>query len=308
MFRVVLSNIAERRLSEERLRQSAAMFESTREGVMVTDAQERILIVNRAFCELTGYSEDEALGQTPRMFSSGRQDPAFYAALWAEVNATGFWKGEIWNRRKNGEVYPQLLSISAVREETNGQVTHYVGVFSDLSQLKDAAARLEFLAHHDPLTGLPNRLLLFALEHSLDLARRERKSLALLMLDLDRFKDVNDSFGHLAGDELLRQVALRLTDRLRAIDTVTRLGGDEFTVLLEDLPHPQDAAHVAAEIIEALGEPWRLSDCVEVRIGVSIGISLFPDHGQTSEELLQHADAALYRAKGEAISNISPTI
>jgi len=304
VFRVVLSNIAARRLSEERLRQSAAMFESTREGVMVTDAQEHILIVNQAFCDLTGYAEDEVLGQTPRLFSSGRQDRAFYTDLWAELNATGYWKGEIWNRRKNGEVYPQLLSISAVRDESDVRVTHYVAVFSDLSQLKDAAARLEFLAHHDPLTGLPNRLLLFTrLEHSLDLARRERKSLALLMLDLDRFKDVNDSFGHLAGNELLRQVAARLTDRLRAIDTVTRLGGDEFTVLLEDLPHPQDAALVAAEIIEALGEPWRLSSFLEVRIGVSIGISLFPEHGQTSEELLQHADAALYRAKGEGRGN-----
>jgi diguanylate cyclase (GGDEF)-like protein len=179
-----------------------------------------------------------------------------------------------------------------------------VWVFSDISQLKDAVARLDFLAHHDPLTGLPNRLLLFSrLEHCIGLSKREHKSAALLMLDLDRFKNVNDSFGHLAGDELLQQVAERLKNRLRDIDTVTRLGGDEFAVLLEDLSQPQDAGFVAAEIIEALSEPWSLAHGVEVRIGASVGISLFPDNGKTSEELLQQADAALYRAKAEGRGN-----
>lgn len=299
MFRLVISDINEHKATEQQLRQSAAMFESAREGVMVVDADECILIVNRAFCDLTGYSLKEALGQTPRLLKSGRQNKAFYAQMWTEIETTGYWQGEIWNRRKSGEVYPQLLSISAVKDQ-NQQLTHYVGVFSDISQLKDVAEKLDYLAHHDPLTGLPNRLLLFArLEHSLEAARRDHKSLALLMLDLDRFKDVNDSYGHLAGDELLQLVALRLTSRLRGIDTVTRLGGDEFALLLEDLSHPQDAALVAAEIIEALSDPWRLSMGVEVRIGTSIGISLYPQHGGSSEELLQHADAALYLAKGE---------
>ena len=198
---------------------------------------------------------------------------------------------------------PLLLGISAVRDGHN-QVSHYVGVFSDISQLKDAAASMEFLAHHDSLTGLPNRLLLYArLQHSIDVARREHKCLSILMLDLDRFKDVNDSFGHLAGDELLQQVAKCLTSRLRGIDTVTRLGGDEFAVLLEDLQHQQDAALVANEIIDALGEPWRLSNGAEVRIGASIGISLFPEQGQTPEELLKRADSALYRAKAEGRGN-----
>ncbi|QSA97756.1 EAL domain-containing protein [Methylococcus sp. EFPC2] len=301
--RIAVSDITARKAIEDRLRQAAAMFDSAREGVMVTDAEERILIVNQAFSEITGYSAAEVLGQTPRLFKSGRHDAAFFATRWAEIDASGYWHGEVWNRRKNGEVYPQLLSITAVKDE-NGRLTHYVGVFSDISQLKDAAAKLDFLAHHDPLTGLPNRLLLFArLEHSLDAARRERKSLALLMLDLDRFKDVNDSFGHLAGDELLQKVAHRLTNRLRGIDTVTRLGGDEFAVLLDDLSHPQDAALVAAEIIDALAEPWRLSNSVEVRIGASVGISLFPEHGKTSEELMQQADAALYMAKAEGRGN-----
>ena len=292
-------DITERKANEERLRQAAAVFESTREGVAVTDAQERILMVNRAFSELTGYAPEEVLGQTPRLLKSGRHDRDFYAAMWDAINATGHWQGEVWNRRKNGEVFPQLLSISAVREET-GQVTHYVGVSADISQRKDAEARLDFLAHHDPLTRLPNRLLLYArLQHCLDASHRGHKRLALLMLDLDRFKDVNDSFGHLAGDELLRQVAERLTVHRRGVDTVTRLGGDEFAVLLEDLRHPQDAAQVASAIIAALSEPCRLSNGAEVRIGASVGISLFPEHGQTSEALLQQADAALYRAKGE---------
>lgn len=303
MFRVVVIDISQQKANDDYLRQAAAMFESAREGVMITDANAKVLVVNRAFTELTGYSTTEVLGQTPQILKSGRQDDAFYQAMWSDINDTGYWQGEIWNRRKNGEIYPQMLSVSAVRNEYQ-QVTHYVGVFSDITQLKDAVDRLDYLAHHDPLTDLPNRLLLFArLEHCIELSTRERKLAALLMLDLDRFKDVNDSYGHLAGDELLQQVAKRLTNRLRGIDTVTRLGGDEFALLLEDLSHPQDAALVATEIIDALGEPWHLSNGAEVRIGVSIGICLFPDQGRTSEELLQHADAALYRAKDEGRGN-----
>ncbi|WP_445370805.1 EAL domain-containing protein [Methylomonas sp. HW2-6] len=298
-FRVVISDISEQKAKDEYLRQAAAMFETTRDGVMVTDANTRILIVNRVFTELTGYSTAEVLHQTPRILKSGRQNAAFYQAMWAELNATGSWQGEIWNRSKNGEIYPQMLNISAVRNEDR-QVTHYVAVFSDISQLKSAFERLDYLAHHDPLTELPNRLLLFArLEHCIELSCRDRKSFAVLMLDLDRFKDVNDSYGHLAGDELLQQVSKRLTSRLRGVDTVTRLGGDEFALLLEDLSHPQDAALVATDIIESLSEPWYLSKGIEVRIGVSVGISLFPEHGKTSEALLQQADAALYRAKAE---------
>ncbi len=288
---------------EERLRLATALFENACEGFMVTDAQERILLVNQAFTDLTGYTIEEVLGQTPRLLQSGRQDRAFYEKMWADIHAHGHWQGEIWNRRRNGKVYPLLLGISAVRHGHN-QASNYLGVFSDINQLKDAAVRMEFLAHHDSLTGLPNRLLLHArLQHSIDVARREHGCLSILMLDLDRFKDVNDSFGHLAGDELLQQVAKCLTSRFRGIDTVRRLGGDEFAVLLEDLQHKQDAALVASEIIDALGEPWRLSNGAEVRIGASIGISLFPEQGQTPEELLKRADSALYRAKAEGRGN-----
>ncbi len=296
---VLAHDVTERLRIEERLRQAATVFENTREGITIADAAGRILRVNRAFCELTGYSEEEVQGQTSRLLHSGRQTPAFYAAMWASLRETGHWQGEIWNRRKNGEVCPGLLSISAVKSSA-GVVTHYVGVFTDLSKIKASEKQLDFLAHYDPLTGLPNRLLLSAqLQHGIDIARRDDGALALLVMDLDRFKDVNDSYGHSTGDALLQQVAERLTSRLRSVDTVTRLGGDEFAVLLENLAQPQDAARVAMEIINLLSEPWQLANGAELRLGASVGISLFPAHGQSAEELLQQADAALYQAKNE---------
>lgn len=288
---------AERRIAEERWRHAAIVFDNTREGVMVTDADLRIKMVNRAFTDITGYSEAEIVNQSPVSLSSGMHDKAFYQAIWTSLNATGHWQGEIWNQRKNGELFPELLSISTVKDEAE-KITGYVGVFADISSLKDSEAKMEFLAHHDPLTKLPNRLLFFSrLEHSISRAQRENRQLALLMLDLDRFKDINDSFGHLTGDELLQQAALRLIRHLRGADTIARLGGDEFTVLLEDINHPEDAERVADSLIAGLSEPWQLSNGVEVRISVSVGISLFPDHGNTAGELLQQADAALYQAK-----------
>ena len=289
----------ERRRAEDRLRQSAAVFEHTREGVIVTDPELRITLVNRAFCDITGYTAPEVLGRNPSLLSSGRHDRDFFGAMWTSINNAGHWQGEIWNRRKNGEVYPELLSISAVKNE-QGQATNYVGVFADISKLKASEDRLDFLAHHDPLTRLPNRLLMNSrLEHAIGFAARDKQRLALLVIDLDRFKDVNDSYGHAMGDELLQQVADRLVTRLRSVDTLTRLGGDEFTVLLESIAHEEDAARVASDIIAALGEPWWLSNGVQISIGASIGISLFPEHGKKAAELFQHADAALYRAKAE---------
>jgi diguanylate cyclase (GGDEF)-like protein/PAS domain S-box-containing protein len=298
-FVIAMRDITARKSGEDHLRQAAVVFESTGEGVMVTDADKRILTVNRAFANITSYSEEDAVGNLPSMLSSGRHDAAFYAAMWNSIAQTGHWQGEVWNRRKGGEVYPEWLSISAVKDESSA-VVNYVGVFSDISKLKASESELLFLAHHDPLTRLPNRLLLLSrLEHGIESAQRAQTLLALLMLDLDRFKDVNDSFGHVAGDELLQQVAERLTLRLRGIDTVCRLGGDEFSVLLENIAQPEDAARVANLIIGALSEPWRLSNGAEVRIGASVGISLFPQHGATPEDLLRQADTALYKAKTE---------
>ena len=294
-----ITDITDIKFNEESLRQAAAVFETTHEGVMITDADCRIQLVNRAFSEITGYGLGEVLDQRPSVLSSGRHGREFYQTMWTDISATDHWQGEIWNRRKNGEIYPELLSISAVRNQA-GAITNYVGVFADISKLKSSEMELEFLAHHDPLTQLPNRVLFLSrLQHSIDKSHRDSKQLAVLMLDLDRFKDVNDSFGHPAGDDLLRMVSERLLHRLRATDTICRLGGDEFMVLLEEINHAEAAARVADSIIAALSEIWRLPMGNEVRIGVSVGIALFPEHGTAAAELIQHADTALYQAKKE---------
>lgn len=295
-----IRDITERKLDEDRLRQAAVVFESTHEGVIITDAKKCIQRVNQAFTDITSYTESEVIGQTPCLLNSGRHDAEFYATMWQAIASSGHWQGEIWNRRKTGEVYPELLSISSVTNQ-QGTVTNYVGVFADISMLKASQSKIEFLAHHDPLTSLPNRLLLLSrLQHALQIADRDGNLLAVLMLDLDHFKYVNDNFGHLAGDELLQQVAKKIVSCLREVDTVCRLGGDEFTVLLENISQPEDAALVAQAIINTLSKTWHLSNnIIEVQIGVSIGISLFPGHGDNPEELLQRADAALYQAKNE---------
>ncbi|SDX17355.1 bifunctional diguanylate cyclase/phosphodiesterase [Thiocapsa roseopersicina] len=296
-FIATIDDISERKRQEERLRLAAALFDNTREGVVVTDRDTCILQVNKAFVELTGYREDEAVGRTPALLRSDRHDAAFFDAMWRRIDATGHWQGELWNQRKNGTLYPVLLNISAVRDDA-GRVVQYVGAFSDLSRIKDSESRLDFLVHHDPLTELPNRLLLVSrLDHAIDVAAREGQLVALLLLDLDRFKDVNDSFGHPAGDDLLRQTARRLGGCLAAADTLARLGGDEFGILLEDIVDPQDAARVAERLITALGETTRLPDGSEVRIGASIGISVYQGQNEDAGEMLRQADAALYRAK-----------
>ena len=295
----VVMDVTERREAEEQLRLAAAVFENTQDGVVIVDTQPRILAVNHAYQEITGYSELEALGKNPNILKSGRHERPFYQSMWASINQTGHWRGEIWNRRKNGEIYPQWTTLSAVHND-QGEITNYVGVFTDISQLKQTEARLARLAHYDPLTDLPNRLLFHSrMEHALERAHRQNEQVALLLIDLDRFKDVNDSLGHPAGDELLQKVVARVGVRLRDEDTLARLGGDEFVVLLERLTQPQDAGRVAQEIIDALAPVFRLDSGAEVFISASVGISLYPDHGATPNELTQHADAALYLAKGQ---------
>ncbi len=289
-------DITERKRIELDQRIAATAFES-QEAMVITDTESVILRVNKAFTESTGYTEQEAVGQKISLLKSGRHDAAFYAAMWQSILSVGAWQGEIWDRRKNGEIYPKWLSITAVKGN-DGVVTHYVGTHTDITERKAAEEQITQLAFYDPLTRLPNRRLLQErLKHGINVERREGKQLALLMLDLDRFKAVNDSLGHLAGDELLKQVALRITARLRDVDMVARLGGDEFVVLLEDITQPEDAARVAEEIIIDLSKPFTLSQSDDVRIGVSIGISLHPQHGDSFEILLDHADAALYQAK-----------
>ena len=283
--------------AEAALRQSSAVFESTRDGVVITTLEPRIVAVNPAYTEITGYRADEVIGLNPSLLRSGRHDRAFYQAMWAGLKQLGYWQGEVWNRRANGEVYPQWLTLSTVRDEA-GEPSHYVGVFTDLTQLKRSEQQLEHLTHYDPLTDLPNRLLVQSrLEHAIDQARRHRSRVGVLFVDLDRFKNVNDSLGHPVGDALIQAVATRLRGGLRDEDTVARLGGDEFLVVIEDLESADAAASVASKLTRLVQEPFQVGDGQEVIVSASIGVSLYPDDGDSATGLIQHADAALYQAK-----------
>ena len=296
-----ITDITKQKQDEVNLRIAATAFE-LQDAMLVTDANKVILNVNQAFTRITGYSAEEAIGKTPHMLSSGRHDKDFFAAMWETINRTGAWQGEIWNRRKNGEIYPEWLIITASKEayDLSKRVKNYVASFSDISSRKAAEDEIRQLAFYDPLTRLPNRRLLQErLKHGIEMDRREGKQLALLMLDLDRFKSVNDSLGHLAGDELLQQVTARILARLRDVDMLARLGGDEFVVLLEDIANLEDAARLADEIITVVGKPFQLSQHTDVNIGVSIGISLHPEHGDDYGMLMSCADAALYQAKNQ---------
>lgn len=299
-------DITEQKQAEAELRIAATAFES-QQAMSITDANQLILKVNKAFTNVTGYAPEEVIGKTHALLNSGRQDAKFYSALQHELKQNGYWEGEIWNKRKNGETYPEWLSITTV-SDANNRITNYVATFTDITKDKEAEQTIHNLAYYDPLTALPNRRLLWErLKHNISVGRRDGKQLALLMLDLDRFKTVNDSMGHLAGDELLQQVATRIKARLRDVDMVARLGGDEFVVLLEDISHPEDAGRVAENIVADLSKPFQLLKVSashpelsrNVRIGASIGISLFPEHGDRPETLLDNADIALYRAKDE---------
>ncbi|MBU1424039.1 MAG: PAS domain S-box protein [Gammaproteobacteria bacterium] len=288
---------SERKQTEDALRQAATVFESSHDGVMITDLDGRMLAVNRAFLKITGYEEAEVLGKNPSILHSGRQKKDFYQSMWASIKAEGFWQGEIWNRRKNGETYPEWLTISAVRND-QGETTRYVGVFSDLSQLKQSETQLEHLAHYDPLTNLPNRLLLQShLAHTLAQAQRNSLRVGVLYLDLDRFKNINDSLGYPVGDELLIKLTERLIMHMRSEDMLARLGGDEFLLVLENMDNPEDAAIVARSLLELLMQPFVLSGGQEIFVGASIGISVFPNDGNKADQLIQHADAAMHQAK-----------
>ena len=292
-----LADEDEQRRDEERHRLAIAVVDNTVEGVVVTDAQSRILWVNSAFTRLLGYTEDELLGQTPRIFKSGRHDRAFYAEMWGRLGRSGHWQGEIWNRRKNGEVFPEHMSLSAVRDAA-GQTTHYVCVFTDITEEKAQYQRLEFLAHNDPLTTLVNRSH-FAerLEEAVQAARPSGEQMAVLLLNLERFKDVNDSYGHAVGDQVLQHIARKVQLAMGADALVGRMGGDELGVLARHLARPEDAGTIAQTMIAAAAEPWRSPEGFEVVAGASVGISLFPTHGTTAQALLQGAHAAVHGAK-----------
>ncbi|MCX7896475.1 MAG: diguanylate cyclase [Rhodocyclaceae bacterium] len=280
----------------ERLRLAAAVFANAREGMVITDAEGTILEINEAFTEVTGYSPCEVLGNNPRLLKSGRHDAAFYAEMWRQLITAGRWRGEIWNRRKSGEIYPELLSIVAVRD-AKGLTTHYIGNFIDITELKAAEEKLRQLAHHDPLTGLPNRALLIdRLQLAIKQADRRHRLLAVCFLDLDGFKEINDTHGHEIGDRLLVEITQRLTSALRAGDTVARLGGDEFVLLLVDLATVEELEQVLARVMAQLSAPIEISG-LTIGISASIGVTLYPLDDAGSDGLLRHADHAMYRAK-----------
>ncbi|MGM0516361.1 MAG: EAL domain-containing protein [Pseudomonadota bacterium] len=282
--------------SQRNLQLAEKVMQTSLEGIMITDRGGRITRVNPAFTDLTGYTPDEVIGKSPSILQSGRHDRAFYDRMWTTLDREGQWRGEIWNRRKNGEIYPELLTITAIRDE-NDRITHYAALFSDISEIKENERQIRHLAYYDPLTGLPNRRLFhdrvsMAVAH----AHRFGGMLAVMFVDLDRFKTVNDTLGHSAGDEMLETVATRLKGCLREDDSVARIGGDEFLVLLPEVEDFQPVVDVARRVIDVLAEPIRLGDR-ELVVGCSIGVSFYPDDGLDVDELIRHADIAMYRAK-----------
>jgi diguanylate cyclase (GGDEF)-like protein/PAS domain S-box-containing protein len=293
---LVGEDLTDKRSAEDQLRLTARVFEMTDLAMIITDQRGTILSANGAFSKLSGYSIEEAIGSNPRMLQSGRHDQTFYRTMWQTIHTEGNWQGEIWDKRKDGTVYPKFLSIAALRNEQD-EVTHYSGVFYDISERKAVEARLDRLAHFDALTELPNRLfLLDKLSMACHATAAQKQNFAVLFLDLDRFKEINDTLGHEAGDDLLRITAKRLRESIRSHDVAARIGGDEFVVMLNDIKGPNNAAMVAQKIIESFAEPLTIAG-QPVAVTVSIGIALCPDDAGDPETLLRLADQAMYRAK-----------
>lgn len=290
------ADITEWRRMGDRLRLNAQVFDSSNEAMVITDRQNNIISVNRAFTRLTGYAREEVLGRNPRILSSGRQDAAFYRAMWQSILGQGYWRGDIWDRRKDGSTYPKFLSITAIRDDA-GEIIKFSAVFYDVSERKEMEAQLENLAHYDSLTGLPNRMLLHdRLEQAIATAERQEQHFALLFIDLDGFKPVNDTYGHGVGDEVLKLVGQRLNLVIRGMDTAARLGGDEFVVILTDIRNRENAELVAEKIIRELSLPYEAAG-ETVSVSASIGVSLYPSDQKAAMDLLRTADEAMYRAK-----------
>ncbi|MEO8598559.1 MAG: EAL domain-containing protein, partial [bacterium] len=293
----VILDITERKHAEQALRLSATVFESSTDGIVITDAKTRILKVNRAFSAITGYASHEALGQTPAMLHSGQQDDVFYRKMWQSLARHGCWSGELWNRHKLGHAFIERLSISQVLD-ASGAVTNYIGIFSDISDAKAAQSQIDRLSYFDALTNLPNRAQLQdRLQHALSIAESTNQRVTLLTMNIERLGYINDTLGHHVGDQVIIAVAERLVASVRAVDTVFRHLGDEFAVILEDLDSADSAAHMAERVLSALSAAFRLDEH-ELIVGACIGISIFPDDGKTPLLLLKNADIALHHAKG----------
>ena len=293
---VVFRDISTRRKAEHQLKLFERVFQNALEGITITDRHGTIIAVNDAFSVITGYSEAEALGKNPRILKSDRHHPAFYEAMWQSIITEGKWEGEIWNRRKDGEAYPERLSISAIKD-AHERVTNYVAVFHDITELKKKELQIKHQAFHDSLTGLPNRLLFKdRLAQAIARAGRANSTIAVLFIDLDNFKNINDSLGHAVGDKFLQEVAAALKSQLRSEDTVARQGGDEFIIILESIPKQSDVMHFADRLNEYFRSPVQVEEH-ELYATMSIGISFYPDDGNTPERLIKNADLAMYRAK-----------
>ncbi len=296
VFLAIIQDITERLSAEHRLRLASRVFEASAQGIIITNDKSEIVLVNHAFTSITGYHSEEAVGRNPRFLSSGNQPRSFYQDMWAQLNETGHWAGEVWNRRKSGDIYPQWLEISVLKG-MDGRVENYIGLFSDISERKLTEAQIRRLAEHDYLTGLPNRML-FSERFSqvLALAKRNQSGLALLFIDLDSFKEINDSMGHEVGDIVLKEVARRLSATVRETDTVSRMGGDEFVVLVPGVDGKNDLVTLAEKLLVIVSEPIHYLKH-ELIVTPSIGIAVYPTHGEDVDTLMRRADIAMYGAK-----------
>ena len=302
VLRARVKNLLARKRSERELRLAAHVFEHSGEAIIINDRDNRIIEVNPAFTRLTGYTAEEARGRNPRFLSAGRTPPETYRAMWQALQETGFWQGELWDRNKDGAIYPKLVTISTVKNQ-HDEIEYYIGSFTDISEQKANEEKIRHLAHHDALTGLPNRLFLtIASEQALASAARESRRAALVFLDMDRFKLINDTLGHLVGDEFLIEVGRRLKSCVRESDIVARLGGDEFVVMLTRIATQNDAAHVADKILAALNAPFTIGSHT-LHSSPSLGIALYPDDGNDLDTLMKNADTAMYFAKEKGRNN-----
>lgn len=296
---IVFSDITDRKNAEACHELSSNVLNNIIEGVFITLPDGQITLTNPAFSVITGYQPEEAVGQTPRLLKSDRHDTAFYQAMWEQISTRGFWLGEVWNRRKDGGLFCAHQTVTAIRDG-RGTVTHYVSLFRDVTAHKTDEDKIRQQAYHDHLTGLPNRsLFMDRLKLAIAQARRNDRALALMFVDLDHFKEINDRRGHAAGDAVLCEAGRRMSETLRDSDTVARLGGDEFVVILSETAEPGDAAKVAEKMLQRLSMPYGLADAESMRVGASIGIALFPKDGDNTETLIRAADAAMYTVKTE---------
>ena len=294
----IFKDITEEEKIEKKLKLSDIVFENTTEGIIITDEKNKIISVNNAFSKITGYFPHEIIGKNPKILKSGKHDKSFYKILWEELKSTNQYKGEIWNRKKSGEVYPEWLNISVVKDSF-GNVLNYVAIFSDITKIKNSNKKIEHLAHHDALTNLPNRLLLKArLDKSIEKSNTTKQKLAIFFIDIDNFKIINDTYGHSIGDNIINLVAKRLQKNLRVKDTISRIGGDEFIIVIEDIDEINNIEKIANKILNDFKEPVKMQEYL-FEVTISMGISIFPDYGLTTEDLIKQADTAMYSAKNK---------